>query len=160
RTWKRKTRLSAIGAGIAVLAVVAATGQAWAGGGHPAPSHQQPSFTLTPIKHAVVIFDENVSFDHYFGTYPHAANTDGTPLKAAPHTPAIDGLTPALLNNNPNLFNPQRLTHSQAMTCDQDHGYNHEQLAENGGAADQFVQHTDHDTCTGQPILFGAPGLG
>ena len=24
----------------------------------------------TPIKHVVVIFQENVSFDHYFGTYP------------------------------------------------------------------------------------------
>jgi len=24
------------------------------------------------IKHVVVIFQENVSFDHYFGTYPHA----------------------------------------------------------------------------------------
>ena len=27
---------------------------------------QQP----TPIKHVVVIFQENVSFDHYFATYP------------------------------------------------------------------------------------------
>ena len=26
--------------------------------------------TATPIKHLVVIFDENNSFDHYFGTYP------------------------------------------------------------------------------------------
>ena len=26
--------------------------------------------TATPIKHVVVIFDENVSFDHYFATYP------------------------------------------------------------------------------------------
>lgn len=25
--------------------------------------------TATPIKHLVVIFQENVSFDHYFGTY-------------------------------------------------------------------------------------------
>ena len=25
--------------------------------------------TKTPIKHLVVIFQENVSFDHYFGTY-------------------------------------------------------------------------------------------
>ena len=24
----------------------------------------------TPIKHLVVIFQENVSFDHYFATYP------------------------------------------------------------------------------------------
>lgn len=30
--------------------------------------------TATPIKHIVVIFQENVSFDHYFGTYPFAAH--------------------------------------------------------------------------------------
>ena len=30
--------------------------------------------TATPIKHLVVIFQENVSFDHYFGTYPVAQN--------------------------------------------------------------------------------------
>ena len=35
------------------------------------------SATTTPIKHLVVIFQENVSFDHYFGTYPKAANTSG-----------------------------------------------------------------------------------
>ena len=28
--------------------------------------------TTTPIKHVVVIFQENISFDHYFGTYPNA----------------------------------------------------------------------------------------
>ena len=33
--------------------------------------------TTTPIKHVVVIFQENVSFDHYFATYPHAANLKG-----------------------------------------------------------------------------------
>lgn len=30
--------------------------------------------TTTPIQHLVVIFNENVSFDHYFGTYPSATN--------------------------------------------------------------------------------------
>src|SRR5215471_19116279 len=35
--------------------------------------------TTTPIKHLVVIFDENISFDHYFGTYPNAANPAGEP---------------------------------------------------------------------------------
>ena len=30
--------------------------------------------TKTPIKHIVVLFQENVSFDHYFGTYPNATN--------------------------------------------------------------------------------------
>ncbi len=35
--------------------------------------------TTTPIQHVVGIFQENVSFDHYFATYPLAANADGSP---------------------------------------------------------------------------------
>ncbi len=118
------------------------------------------SHSKTPIKHVVVIFDENVSFDHYFGTYPNAANTDGTSFTAKPNTPSVNGLTPALLNNNPNApFNPERLSHSEALTCDQNHSYLPEQEAGNNGAMNKFEQFTDHDTCTGQPILFGTPGL-
>ena len=60
----------------------------------------------TPIRHLVVIFQENVSFDHYFGTYPHAANSDGSPFHARPSTPQVNGLTPSLLNHNPNTYNP------------------------------------------------------
>ncbi len=33
--------------------------------------------TTTPIKYVVVIFQENNSFDHYFGTYPHALYPQG-----------------------------------------------------------------------------------
>ena len=44
--------------------------------------HDRHGRTATPIKHVVVIFQENVSFDHYFGTYPKAANTDGQRFKA------------------------------------------------------------------------------
>ncbi len=33
--------------------------------------------TTTPIQHLVVIFQENVSYDHYFATYPVAANPAG-----------------------------------------------------------------------------------
>ena len=51
--------------------------------------------TTTPIKHVVVIFDENISFDHYFGTYPNAANTDGEPRSTRPDTPKVNGLTSA-----------------------------------------------------------------
>ena len=32
--------------------------------------------TKTPIKHLVVVFNENRSFDHYFGTYPNALNLE------------------------------------------------------------------------------------
>src|SRR5215471_14158196 len=33
--------------------------------------------TATPIKHLIIIFQENISFDHYFGTYPNALNPTG-----------------------------------------------------------------------------------
>ncbi len=124
----------------------------------PASDYLVPR-TATPIKHVVVIFDENVSFDHYFGTYPHAANTDGSPFQAKPGTPKVNGLTPKLLTANPNEFDPERLTPSEALTCDQNHSYQPEQEAADGGKMDMFVQDTGHDTCTGQPILFGQPGL-
>jgi phospholipase C len=161
----RRTRTGlAIGAASAVaLAVTAVASPAFAGGVAPwrhHPHHPKPPVhTATPIKHLVVLFDENISFDHYFGTYPKAANTDGTTFVAAPHTPAVNGLTPALLNHNPNQYNPKRLTHEQAMTCDQNHGYAAEQKAYDGGRADKFVEYTETDKCTGQPILFGEPGL-
>ena len=35
--------------------------------------------TKSPIRHVVVIFQEKVSFDHYFATYPWAANAPGEP---------------------------------------------------------------------------------
>jgi phospholipase C len=100
--------------------------------------------TATPIKHVVVIFQENVSFDHYFATYPVAANTTrGEPVfRAAGGTPNVNGLNGALLTNNPNLGNPQRLSRAQALTCDQGHGYTQEQQAMDNGALDMFVQKT------------------
>jgi phospholipase C len=111
----------------------------------------------TPIQHVVVIFGENISFDHYFGTYPNAANTDGTPFQAAANTPKADTLaTSGTLTNNPNLYAPKRLSPAQAVTCDQNHSYAAEQKAVDGGAMDQFVQKTETDTCTG---AYGAPGL-
>ncbi len=119
--------------------------------------------TKTPIKHLVVIFQENVSFDHYFGTYPNAANTDGQPFAAAPGTPAVDGLKPAtsasipasrqhsadLTAVNPNSALPARLDSSAIglaggaggqLTCDQDHNYSDEQQAFDNGAMDQFLE--------------------
>src|ERR1700733_14337490 len=65
------------------------------------------SETATPIKHVVVIFEENISFDHYFGTYPNATNPAGEPrFVAAPGTPSVNGYTGVLLTNNPNAPNP------------------------------------------------------
>jgi phospholipase C len=108
---------------------------------------QAASATATPIQHLVVIFQENVSFDHYFGTYPNALNPKGEPkFKAASNTPTVNGLTNVLLNNNPNLnpangagaSNPFRLDRSQAVTPDQNHDYTAEQQAFDAGLMDLF----------------------
>ncbi|NEB76116.1 alkaline phosphatase family protein [Streptomyces sp. SID14478] len=143
-------------AGAAALAVLGGAGPTWAAG---SSHHPHPTPTATPIKHVVVLFDENISFDHYFATYPKAANTDGTTFTASPRTPKnIDTLAHAgLLTHNPNQYLPERLTPSQAVTCDQKHSYGPEQYAYNGGKADRFVQNTEVDKCSGG--LFGEPGL-
>jgi phospholipase C len=68
----------------------------------PISAHAQSDSTATPIKHVVVIFGENISFDHYWGTYPNATNPAGEPkFVAAPGTPSINGLSGALLTANP-----------------------------------------------------------
>src|SRR5579883_1948790 len=108
----------------------------------------------TPIKHVVVIFQENVSFDHYFGTYPKATNPAGEPaFHASADTPSVNGLTPQLLTHNANLFNPARLDRSQALTCDQDHGYTDEQKAYDDGKVDKFVQYTLGSDCKSKAIV-------
>jgi phospholipase C len=123
--------------------------------------------TATPIKHLVVIFQENISFDHYFGTYPNALNLPGeTPFKASPRTPTsinnlltpldtTNNFTPVagvdLLNHNPNgpggsgaagngaaASNPFRLAPSQALTADQGHNESPEESAYDNGKMDLF----------------------
>jgi phospholipase C len=103
--------------------------------------------TTTPIKYVVVIFQENNSFDHYFGTYPNALYPGGQAVSAQfpvgesafvplPNTPSINGITPAI--SNLNAVAPFRLDRSQALTCDNDNGYNAEQIAYNSGQVNQF----------------------
>jgi phospholipase C len=104
---------------------------------------QPSSATKTPIKHVVVIFQENVSFDHYFATYPVATNPPGDPrFTADPDTPAVNGINTPLLTANHNLALPFRLTRQQAVICDQDHDYGDEQKAFDAGLMDLFVQST------------------
>jgi phospholipase C len=133
----------------------------------PPPAPPTPTTPQAAIKHVVVIFGENISFDHYFGTYPQAANLAGeTPFIAATAAAVAAGTTtlpatptnisnyistPALLTANPNLnsanvsttlnsvgSNPFRLAPAQAATQDQDHNYNPEQLAFDNGKMDLF----------------------
>ncbi len=133
----------------------------------PPPPAAVPTTSAKVIQHVVVIYGENVSFDHYFGTYPQASNVAGeTPFTAAtaasaaasatalPATPTNIAnyiSTPALLTANPNLnlkntstatnslsANPFRLDPAQAATNDQDHNYGPEQTAFDGGKMDLF----------------------
>ncbi|MBU6463133.1 MAG: alkaline phosphatase family protein [Bradyrhizobium sp.] len=126
--------------------------------------------TKYPIKHLVVVFNENRSFDHYFGTYPNAMNPEGEP----PFEPTtkntqrdINNLlsNPSLLDNNPNLnaangagaTNPFRLDRTQANTADQGHGYTPEQQAYDAGKNDLFPEFTGKGT-NGGAGAFGTKG--
>jgi phospholipase C len=147
------------------LAVAALLGSALASGVHADEAVREQGFLPRPnIQHVVVIFQENASFDHYFGTYPDAENIDGTPFLAKVHTPTVNGLTDGnsqfperlatgLHNFNANQpagtptgldpnggANPFRLNHDQAVTCSNNHDYNGEQLAADSGLMDQFPQ--------------------
>jgi phospholipase C len=117
--------------------------------------------TATPIKHVIVVFGENISFDHYFGTYPNAAGftpAPGTPVANNLSTPLdpLNNFAPLvgvdLLNNNPTAANPLNGTSAinpfllsgaaQAWTPDMGHNYKPEQQASNGGAMDLFPDFT------------------
>ena len=135
--------------GVSLLASVALVTRGVAG-------HGSGPSTVTPIQHLVVISQENVSFDHYFGTYPVALNPPGEPFfQAQDGTPTVNGLgtlvngqpTGVLLTDNPNAnnsgnganaINPFRFDRSQASTCDQDHNYGDEQKAFNQGLMNMF----------------------
>ncbi|MBV8119553.1 MAG: alkaline phosphatase family protein [Alphaproteobacteria bacterium] len=147
-------------AGLCMLAMMASPPNAYADGGNDRN-------TATPIRHLVVIFQENVSFDHYFATYPTALNPAGEPpFNATSDTPTVDGLGTlvdgqpdgVLLTRNPNslnsangsnAINPFRLDRSQASTCDQDHNYGAEQAAFDQGLMDAFPANTGSDNCGG-----------
>ncbi|MDT0262936.1 phospholipase C [Jatrophihabitans lederbergiae] len=148
------SRLSTTVGAVALGSVVALT--ATAASSAAEPRHSAPSTTTTPIKHLVVIYQENVSFDHYFGTYPKASNTSGQPFHAARHTRAVNNLVHArgaggrgnLLTNNPNRdaagnqVNPRRLDPANlndVLTCDEGHNYDAEQKAFDGGKMDKFI---------------------
>ncbi len=128
-----KSMIAAVVASIIVAGGLAAPAQA---------NKDNSASTRTPIKHVVIIFGENVSFDHYFATYPKAKNTEQPTFKAAEDTPGINGLSAGLLTHNPNLSNPVRLGREDAYTCSFNHDYTAEQKAADGGLLDKFVQAT------------------
>jgi phospholipase C len=132
----------------------------------PTPAFSEQGHENSPIKHLIVIFNENISYDHYFGTYPDAENNPGeSPFFAEKETPRNNNLVQPLdpnrefapirhlnlLTNNPNgpsgsgatanglsAANPFRLAPSQAATADQGHNYKPEQMADDNGLMDLF----------------------
>lgn len=129
--------------------------------------------TRREIQHVIVLFQENVSFDHYFGTYPNALNLQGEPaFEPLPGTPRVEGYTQDLLTRNPNFTNlqngpgrsnPFRLGRNQAATADQNHSYGAEQQAFDGGKMDMFpasVGHPDGPRVVGEhPGVLATSGL-
>ncbi|MDN3935332.1 alkaline phosphatase family protein [Arthrobacter sp. YD4] len=165
-----RRRIAAATGATALAATALTAGLVGVGAGPASAGGDDHRSTATPIQHVVVIFQENVSFDHYFATYPKAANIPGetqqgsgaqaATFTAAKNTPKkIDTLASAglLAPNNPNAKQPERLTPQQAVTCDQDHNYGAEQKAYNGGLMDKFVEYTSRDACG--PNQYGRNGL-
>jgi phospholipase C len=142
-----RNRLAALGA-----STILATGMAMPS----IAADRDDSSTTTPIKHVVVIFPENRSFDHLFATYPFALNhetqgNDAVPqFQAREDTPAVNNLLSAgLLHNNPNIRQPFRYDRTEAFTCSLDHAYTDEQKSVDGGLMDKFVQATSRDSSVG-----------
>lgn len=98
----------------------------------------------TPIEHLVIIFQENISFDHYFGTYPYALNLENeVPFNHSSNTPSVNGLTHSLLYNNTNLSDPFRMSKDDAKMvalCGNNHTYTAIQRSYNSGFMDKFVE--------------------
>jgi phospholipase C len=147
----------------------------------------------------VVIFQENESFDHYFGTYPVVNYPVGTnPAGEDPFTPAstsvnstagnttinnlvTDAVAGGLLTGNPNGANPARLDPGQngsgiynasltlgspadtnpgidnVLTCSQNHNYQPEQLAFDGGLMDKFPGNVGSTSAPPEGAASGAP---
>jgi len=119
--------------------------------------------TTTPIKHVIVIFQENISFDHYFATYPYATNPDGeTPFHAKDDTPRANNLlSGGLLDENPNSTQPFRMdTGLASVTCDQNHNYMPEQQADDHGLMDKFPQYTGTGSTAASPCNDYGKGIG
>ena len=144
---------------LGAAAVVACAGASALANDHDRNQDHDRVQTATPIKHVVVIFQENVSFDHYFGTYPNATNPADEPrFTSLRGTPRVDNLLHGdLLTHNPNLnpqngagaSNPFRLDRSQAATADQNHAYTAEEQAYDDGKADLFPLFTGRGTAGG-----------
>src|SRR2546428_7081795 len=85
-----------------------------------------------PIQHTIIVYQENIAFDHYFGTFGHGSS--GIPAGAQ-----LFHTTPTGAQLGP--FTPYRLDGStQASTCDAAHDYESMIRMADGGTMDQYLQ--------------------
>jgi len=130
--------------------------------GHADDADNTP--TRTPIKHLVVIFEENHTFDNYFGTYPNAANIPGeqswigipaSEFHARAGTPKANNYVtnPDVFMHNPNVSNtgaeanPQRWRPADAYICSPGNAGNQEQMAVDEGRMDRFSPASSDEGC-------------
>ncbi len=121
--------------------------------------------TRTPIKHVILLLQENVAFDSMFGTYPIAQNLPGeNPFFPLPGTQipdnllTIDPLTGGnYLTTNRNVgqngqgkVNPQRFAPNQELTSFESNGYTRLQIDVHNGLMDRYVL----NQTTPKPITF------
>jgi phospholipase C len=119
--------------------------------------------TTTPIKHVIVIFQENISFDHYFATYPYATNPTGeSTFTGNDNTPRVNNLlSGGLLTENPNSTQPFRMdTGVASVTCDQNHSYTPEQQAVDHGLVDKYPESTGTGSTPSSPCNDYGKGTG
>ena len=108
------------------------------------------------IEHLVVIVQENVSFDHYFATYPLAENRRGEPrFEPRAGTPSINGLNAGVIASNPNSTKPFRLGRTQLLICNPTPYYPSEQSAYHAGLLDRFPEFTGQTATTSPPCEVG-----
>ena len=117
------TRLGRTGIAVVLLPVALLTLAALSAGiadaGAPAP--------LTPIRHFIVLLQENHSFDNYFGMYPGA---DGIPAGVSVPLDPAKGTTPAV--------RPYHIGNRSIV--DLDHSGSAARIAVDGGRMDGFVK--------------------
>ena len=120
-----------------------------------AASAPVPSAPRSPIKHLVVIFQENHSFDVYFAHLSggrQSARTSRVSTRGRARRRSTGSRRP-LIERNPNSSKPFRIDRTQSYTCDQDHEYTAEQRARNGGLMDQFPRFDAQPPTNAAPVL-------
>jgi phospholipase C len=84
---------------LALVAAIGALVAALTGGAEGAAGQTEPT-SNTPIRHFVVLMQQNRSFDHYFGTYPGAERIpSGTCMPVDPSRPGSRCIEPFPLEN-------------------------------------------------------------